>query len=93
MTDVTETEERQLWEELNRLLTEAVPPGSSPEEAERSQVLAAMGHDREVHDLYEQVRKLARTRAGYLRDRLDEENPVSTIRQRLRLSVEAGQQA
>ncbi len=93
MTGVTVAYERQLWKELNALLADAPPPGSNPEEAMRTMVLAVMGHDREIQDLYEQVRRLARTQAGYLRDRMEEDNPVSTIRQRLRLSVEAGQQA
>jgi hypothetical protein len=90
---LTEAYERRLWEELNSLLAEAIPEGASPQDAERVVLLAVMGHDAEIRDLYEQVRRLARTEAGYLRERMEEDNPVSAVRQRLRLPLESGKQA
>ncbi len=93
MTGITETYEKELWEELNALLADTVPQGAGPEAAQRSMVLAAMGQDSEIQDLYEQVRMVARIEAGYLRERMEEDNPVSTIRQRLRLPVKDGQKA
>lgn len=93
MTGVTETYERRLWEKLNGLLADVVPEDASPEGAERMKVLAVMGHDAEIGDLYEQVRRLARSRAGYLRERMEEDNPVSALRQRLRFPAETGKQA
>jgi hypothetical protein len=92
MKGVTEAYERQLWEELNGLLAEAIPEGVSREDAQRVVLLAVMGHDREIQDLYERVRRLARTEAGYLRERMQEDNPVAAVRQRLRFSLESGQQ-
>lgn len=84
MIAVTEDYERQLWEELNALLADAVPQDATEEEAERSVMLAIMGHDTEIHQLHETVRRLARERpAGYLRAKLDEDNPVSRARRRL----------
>jgi hypothetical protein len=90
---VTEACERQLWKELNALLVEAIPEGANREDAERVVLLAVMGHDAEIRGLYEQVRRLARTEAGYLRERMEEDNPVAAVRQRLRFSLESGQQA
>lgn len=47
-------------------------------------MLALMGHDHEIHELHETVRRLASDRpAGYLRSKLDEDNPVSRARRRL----------
>jgi hypothetical protein len=93
VTGVTEAYERQLWEELNGLLAEAIPEGASREEAERVVLLAVMGHDTEIQNLYERVKRLARTEAGYLRERMEEDNPVSAVRKRLRFSLESGKQA
>lgn len=92
MTGATEPYEQQLWEELNALLADAIPEGATREDAERMILLAVMGHDTEIHDLYQQVRMLARTQSGYLRERMAEDNPVSAVRQRLRFPVEPGQQ-
>lgn len=84
MRIVTEDSERQLWEELTKLLADAVPDGASGDQAERSIMLAIMGHDTEIHRLHEKVRRLARDRpAGYLQGKLDEDNPVSRARRRL----------
>lgn len=84
MIAVTEDYERQLWKELNLLLADTVPDDASGDEAERSIMLAIMGHDTEIHQLHETVHRLARERpAGYLRGKLDEDNPVSRARRRL----------
>ncbi|HEX5989182.1 MAG TPA: hypothetical protein VFY75_03085 [Solirubrobacterales bacterium] len=80
---VAEEYERRLWDELNLLLVDAVPDGATKAQAEDAILLAVMGHDAEIHELYEQVRKLARDKAGYLRERLEEDNPISRVRHRL----------
>lgn len=81
---VTEDYERQLWEELNSLLADVVPDDARPDDAERSIMLAIMGHDTEIHGLHETVHRLAGERpGGYLRDKLDEDNPVTAARRRL----------
>jgi len=82
-TVVTEGYERQLWDELNTLLADAVPEEAGEEESEDIVLFALMGRDPQVHRLYEQVRRLARDRAGYLRERLEEDNPVARVRRRL----------
>lgn len=84
MKIVTEDDERQLWKELNSLLAGVVPEGTAQEDRERATTLALMGHDREIHDLHEQVWRLAkRGGAGYLRRKLKEDNPVTQARRRL----------
>lgn len=84
MRPITEGYERQLWEELNSLLADAVPEGASGDDAERAIMLALMGHDSEVYALHQTVRRLARDGGyGYLRERLEEDNPVSRARRRL----------
>lgn len=80
---VTEDYERQLWDELNSLLPEVVPEGATEAEAVDAIALAFMGHDKEVRQLYERVKRLARDRAGYIRERLGEDNPISRARRRL----------
>lgn len=81
---VTRDYERQLWRKLNALLDDAVPQGATKDEGERTVMLALMGHDQEIHGLHETVRRFARDRpAGYLRAKLDEDNPVSRARCRL----------
>lgn len=82
---VTEEHERQLWDELNSLLAEAVPVGASEADAEDLDAIlfAVMGHDPETHKLYERVKRLARDKAGYLRERLEEDNPIGRARRRL----------
>jgi hypothetical protein len=80
---VTEPYERRLWDELNSLLADAVPEGKSETEAENIILLALMGHDPEIHELYEQVKRLARDKPGYLRERLEEDNPITRARRRL----------
>lgn len=80
---VTEDYERQLWDELNSLLPEVVPEGATEPEAVDAVALAFMGHDEEVSTLYEQVKRLARDRAGYLQERLEEDNPITKARRRL----------
>lgn len=83
MTPTTEEYERRLWRELNTLLAEAVPPNTKRNDAERAVMLALMGHDSEAHELHEKVRRLARDRNGYLREKLAADNPVSRARRRL----------
>lgn len=80
---VTEPHERRLWDELNSLLADAVPDGTGEAEAENIILLALMGHDPEIHELYEGVKRLARDKPAYLRERLEEDNPVARIRRRL----------
>jgi transcriptional regulator with XRE-family HTH domain len=82
-SDATEQLERQLWEELNSLLADAVPDGASEKQAEDAILFAIMGRDTEIHDLYKRVRRLARDQAGYLRKRLEEPGPVARVRRRL----------
>jgi hypothetical protein len=42
-----------------------------------------MGYDAEVHELYERVKRVARYNAGYLRERLEEDNRIARVRRRL----------
>jgi succinate dehydrogenase/fumarate reductase flavoprotein subunit len=85
MAGVTEDYERQLWEELNSLLADAVPENASEDEAERAIMLALMGNRGypDVYDLHQTVQRLAREGSGYLREKLEEDNPVSRARRRL----------
>ena len=84
VTSVSEDYERQLWDELNSLLADVVPEDADQDDRERAITLALMGHDREIHDLHEQIWRLAKNGgAGYLRGRLKEDNPVSQARHRL----------
>lgn len=81
---VTEDYERQLWDELNSLLANVVPEGASQDDRERAIMLALMGHDREIHDLHDQVWRLSKKGGGgYLRGKLKEDNPVTQARRRL----------
>lgn len=84
MKAVAEAYEQRLWEKLNSLLVHVVPEGASAADAERAIMLALIGHDPEIGDLYERIRRLARTERGYLRERMQEDNPVATIERRLR---------
>lgn len=84
MKIVSEDCERQLRQELNSLLAGVVPEGASQNDRLRAAMLALMGHDREIHDLHQQVWRLARKGgAGYLRRKLKEDNPVTQARRRL----------
>ena len=80
---ITEDYERQLWKELNSLLADAVPDDATQDEGERLIMLAIMGHDTEIHELHERVRRIGREHAGYLREKLEEDNPVTRARRRL----------
>lgn|GEM_PF-5844597 len=84
MRAVAEEYERRLWEELNLLLAEVVPEGASPENAERAIMLALIGHDAEIADLFQRMRTLARTERGYLRERMQEDSPVADLERQLR---------
>jgi len=80
---ITEGYERQLWEELNSLLVDAVPDDANEDDAERAIMLAIMGHDSEIHTLHRTIQNLARSRSGYLRDRPEDDNPITRARRRL----------
>lgn len=84
MNTVTDGYEQQLWEELNILLAEVVPDCATKDQAERAIMLAVLGHDPAVADLHDTIVRLAREgEQGYLRAKLDEDNPVSRARRRL----------
>lgn len=83
MRAITEGYERQLWEELNSLLADAVPDDTSEDDAERAIMLAIMGHDSEIHTLHRTIQNLARSRSGYLRERLEDDSPITRARRRL----------
>lgn len=86
MTSVaTEEDERQLWEELNSLLACVVPDVTGEVEAEDLDpvLFVVMGNNAEIHALYGRVRKLAREKSGYLRERLDEDNPIARVGRRV----------
>jgi hypothetical protein len=83
MRAITEGYERQLWEELNSLLADAVPDDASEDDAERTIMLAMMGHDSEIHTLHRTIQHLARSRSGYLRERLEDDSPITRARRRL----------
>lgn len=81
---ITEEYERQLWKELNTLLADAIPDDATKDEGERTVMLALMGHDSEISDLYKQILDLAIAGGeGYLRGKLKEDNPVTAARRRL----------
>lgn len=80
---VTEGYERQVWNELNSRLLYLLPEEASNAEAEDTVLFAVMGLDAEAHELYEQIKRMARDRACYLRERLEEDNPISRVRRRL----------
>jgi hypothetical protein len=84
MRAVTEGYEQRLWEELNSLLVQVVPEGASAADAERAIMLALIGHDGEIADLYERVRTLARTERGFLHERMQEDNPIAIMERRVR---------
>lgn len=80
---VTEGYERRLWEELNLLLADAVLPDATEAEAEDAVVRALSDPLTEIFNLYERIRRLARTERGYLRERMEDDNPVSAVRRRM----------
>ena len=84
MSTVAEEYERRLWKELDQLRAETVPEGASGEDAARALMLALIGHDPEIADLFQRVRRLARTERGYLRERMQEDNPVADLERQLR---------
>lgn len=83
MKAITERLERQLWQELTSLLADAVPDDATEDDAERAIMLAIMKHDSEIHTLHRTIHNLARSRSGYLRDRLEDDNPITRARRRL----------
>lgn len=84
MKGFTEGYEERLWEELNSLLIQVVPQGANAENAERAIMLALIGHDAEIADLYQRIRRLARTERGFLYERMQEDNPVAIIERQVR---------
>lgn len=80
---VTEAYEERLWEELNLLLADAVPTDATPEEAEDAVVRALTIPLTDTSDLYERIRTLARTERGFLRERMEEDNPITAAERRM----------
>lgn len=80
---VTEAYEERQWEELNLLLADAVPEGATQAEAEDAVVVALRIPLTDTYELYERIKRLARTERGYLRDRMEEDNPVTAARRRM----------
>lgn len=87
MRGVTEADERHLWDELSGLVADLESEAASPEDAERAVLLAVMGINPEVKELYDRVKVVARAKAGYLRERMEEDNPVAVVRRRLRIGA------
>lgn len=83
MRAVTVEYEQRLWDELNTLLAEAVPEDATEDEAQDVILLAIRGHDTEIYELYERVKRLAKSEGGYLRDRMKEDNPITRAQKRL----------
>jgi hypothetical protein len=80
---VTEAYEQRLWEELNDLLADKVPEGATQRQADDAILFAVLGRDDQAGELYRQVRALAKRQAGYLRERMEEDNPVAAVHRRL----------
>jgi len=75
--------EHRLWDELNTLLADLIPDDPSETYTEGLILAAFKGADPEIADLYERIVRLAKTERGYLRERLEEDNPVATARREL----------
>ena len=72
--------ERELLEELQRLLHEAVPPGATVHQAEFAMVAAVMGGDPQITELFDRVGALAHNGRGLLHEFLNDPNiPRSRI--------------
>jgi hypothetical protein len=81
---VTEDYERQLWEELNKLLADAIPAEASGDDAVDAMVALVNGADAEIAELYAQVRSIVWEQGeGYLWERLREDNPIAAVKRRL----------
>jgi hypothetical protein len=81
---VTEEYERQLWEELNKLLADAIPAEASGDDAVDAMVALVIGADTEIAELYAQVRTIAWEQGeGYLWEKLRDDNPIATVKRRL----------
>jgi hypothetical protein len=86
---VTAEYERQLWKELNALLADAAPAEASEAEAEEAITAAVAGANAESSDLYRRVVNLSRADSGgFIRERMEEKNPISAVRRRLGQSGE-----
>lgn len=80
---VTEDYEQRLWEELNLLLADEIPDDVTQAEAEDAVVKALRIPLTDTYELYERIKRLARTECGYLRERMEEDNPITAARRRL----------
>jgi hypothetical protein len=80
---VTEAYEERLWEELNLHLADAVPDDATQAQAEDAVVMALRIPLTDTYELYERIKRLARTEGGYLRERMEEDNPVTAARRRM----------
>jgi hypothetical protein len=83
MRAVTEDYEQRLWEELNLLLADAVPDDANQAEAEDAVVKALRVPLTDTSELYERIKRLARSERGYLRERMEEDNPITAARRRM----------
>ena len=83
MRPATEKYERELWEELESLLADAVPDDANQEDAERAIMVAILAQDSRIHTLHRRIQNLARSRSGYLRGRLEDDSPLTRARRRL----------
>jgi hypothetical protein len=85
---VTEDYEQQLWEELNKLLADAIPAETSGDDAVNAMVALVNGADTEIAELYAQVRTIAWEQCeGYLWERLREDNPIAAVKRRLSIHL------
>jgi hypothetical protein len=80
---VTEAYEERLWEELNLHLADAVPDDATEAEAQDAVVRALTVPLTDTYDLYERIKTLARTERGYLRERMEEDNPITAATRRM----------
>lgn len=80
---LTEAYEERLWEELNLLLADEVPADATTGEAEDAIVQALRVPLTDTNDLYERIRRLAWTERGYLRGRMEEDNPITAAPRRM----------
>lgn len=80
---VTEGYEQRLWEELNLHLADEIPDDATPAEAEDAVVKALRIPFTDTYELYERIKRLARVERGYLRERMEEDNPITAARRRM----------
>lgn len=83
MKAVTGGYEERLWEELNLHLADAVPADATQAEAEDAVTRALTVPLTDTYELYERVTRLVRTERGFLRERMEEDNPITTATRRM----------